>query len=357
MIEISTDTIKPWLDKMNARVVDKLNSESTAKSKDWVAFGGQYDAVRGQVEATYDSGKGSLVRVCYFDFRVSDDALLARAAIEDVKHNSARILLSNTRRHGMVDCKDLAERDHVEEKKLYWYFREHAKEAGFRSTGPVTYGCDSSSWAKVLCEGIARVFDVGEKRQGKVGVSAAESVANAEFKQRIDNARNTIELLDDTTGKLQAMLAKCDGYFKPAQVTYKTNDARCYTNPYSKTLFAQIPCEARIYLNPEKLKYRCEGTRKNYALMVTYKLMYDEEFDSVTDGNITYSTGGYYFDEVEVDVGSTGQYVGTKLMNDLSESTAFPTTKVNLTDFETRVIGMATARLGRLSKLVEFAQK
>ena len=357
MIEISTDSIKPWLDKMNTRVVDKLNSESVAKSKDWVAFAGQYDAVRGQIEATYDSGKGSLIRVCYFGFRASDDELLARAAIEDVKHNNARILLSNTRRHGMVDCKDLAERDHVEEKKLYWYFREHAKESAYRMGSPVTYGCTSSSWAKVLHEGVSRVFDVGEKRQDKVGVSAAESVANAEFKQRIDNARNTIELLDDTTGKLQAMLAKCDGYFKPAQVTYKTNEARCYTNPYSKTLFAQIPCEARIYLNPEKLKYRREETRKNCALMVTYKLMYDEEFDSVTVGNITYATGGYYFDEVTVDAGSTGQFIGTRFLEDLRESSVFVTTKVNLADFETRVIGMATARLGRLSKLVEAAQK
>ena len=357
MIEISTDTVKPWLDKMNARVVDKLNSESIAKSKDWVAFGSQYDAVNNQIEATYDSGKGSLVRVCYFDFRVSDDALLARAAIEDVKHNNARILLSNTRRHGMIDCKDLAERDHVEEKKLYWYFREHAKEACFRPVGPMTYGCDSSSWAKVLCEGIARVFDVGEKRQGKVGVSAAESVANAEFKQRIDNARNTIELLDDTTGKLQAMLAKCDGYFKPAKVTYKTAEARCYTNPYSKTLFAQIPCEARIYLNPEKLKYRREETRQNFALQVTYKLMYDEEFDSVSVGDIDYATGGYYFDEVAVDAGSTGQFVGTKLMEDLRKNVVFSSTKVNLADFETRVISMASARLDRLSKLVEAAQK
>jgi len=357
MIEISNDTVKPWLDKMNAQVVNKLNSEKIAKSSDWVAFGSQYDAVKNQIEATYDSGKGSLVRVCYFDFRVSDDALLARAAIEDVKHNSARILLSNTRRHGMIDCKELAERDHVEEKKLYWYFREHAKEAGYSSTGPITYCCTSSTWAKVLHTGIERVFDVGEKRQGKVGVSAAESVANAEFKQRIDNARNTIELLDDTTGKLQAMLAKCNGYFKPAQVTYKTIDARCYTNPYSKTLFAQIPCEARIFLNPDKLKYRNDETRKNYALMVTYKLMYDEEFDSVTVGDITYSTGGYYFDEVEVDVGSSGQYVGTKLMNDLRSSSVFPSTKVNLADFETRVIDVASTRLDRLSKLVEFAQK
>ena len=357
MTEITTDSIKSWIDNMNVRVVDKLNTESTAKSKDWVAFAGQYDAVNDQIEATYDSGKGSLVRVCYFGFRASDDALLARAAIEDVKHNNARILLSNTRRHGMIDCKELAERDHVEEKKLYWYFREHAKEVSFNFGEPVKYSCGTNTWAKNLYEGISRVFDVGEKRQGKVGVSAAESVANAEFKQRIDNARNTIELLDDTTGKLQAMLAKCDGYFKPAQVTYKTNDARCYTNPYSKTLFAQIPCEARIYLNPEKLKYRCEETRKNCALIVTCKLMYDEEFDSVTVGNITYSTGGYYFDEVEVDVGSSGQYVGTKLMNDLRESTAFPSTKVNMADFETRVIGMATARLDRLSKLVEFAQK
>lgn len=357
MIEISTDSIKSWIDNMNVRVVYKLNTESTAKSKDWVAFAGQYDAVNDQIEATYDSGKGSLVRVCYFGFRASDDALLARAAIEDVKHNNARILLSNTRRHGMIDCKELAERDHVEEKKLYWYFREHAKEVSFNCGEPVKYSCATNTWAKNLYEGISRVFDVGEKRQGKVGVSAAESVANAEFKQRIDNARNTIELLDDTTGKLQAMLAKCDGYFKPAQVTYKTNEARCYTNPYSKTLFAQIPCEARIYLNPEKLKYRKDENKQNFALQVTYKLMYDEEFDSVSVGDIDYATGGYYFDEVEVDIGSTGQYVGTRLLEDLRKNVLFVSTKVNLADFETRVIGMATARLGRLTKLVEAAQK
>lgn len=357
-MEINATTTAEWLDKMNVRVVDRLNTEKAAQSIDWVSFSGTYDAVNNQIEATYDSGKGSIIRICYFDFRVIHDVIYARAAIEDVKHNNARILLSNTRRHDMIDCKELAERDHVTEKQMYWYFREHAKEASYENNVPVRYKCNSQDWAWTLYKGISRVFDVGEKRQGKVGVSAAETVANAAFKQRIDNTRNTIELLDDTTHKLQAMLAKCDGYFEPAKISYATDRARCYTNPYNKNLFAQIPCEAHVYLNPDRLKYRSAEIKKNFALLITYKLIYDEEFNSVTAGNITYNINEYYFDEVEVDVDDTRElYIGTKLFDGLKQSKVFQYSKVNLEDFETHVIAVAKDRLDKLFEFVKFAQR
>ena len=292
-MEINATTVAEWAEKMNKNTVECLNKSKTANTTTWVGFAGPYDAVRNQIEVTYDNGKGDVIRATFFQL-TGNDAIIARAAVESVMHNSARMNITNMRRHDFIDCKYFAERDHVDEKKQYWYFREHAKEHAYVCGNPFLYGTGDNCWGHHLTAGLNRAFDVGEKRQNKVGVSDAETVAHAALFKRLDTARNTIELLDTTKSELIAAGNACDNVFETVKVNYNTGYARCYMNPYNNCVFAKIPCNAEFKLNKNKCNYAnannvCEGT----CITVTYDLVYDEQFDTVTASNMAY-TFGYY---------------------------------------------------------------
>lgn len=291
-MEINATTVADWVEKMNKNTVKCLNDKQIACTSTWLAFAGPYDAVRNQIEVTYDNGKGDTIRATFFELH-GEDAIIARAAIESVMHNSARMNITNMRRHDFIDCKDFAERDHVEEKKQYWYFREHAKEYAWTCGRPRMYGADTD-WGNRLCDGLERAFAVGEKRQNKVGVSDAETVAHAALAKRLDTARNTIELLDSTQSELIAAGNACDNVFETVNVIHENNRARCYMNPYNNCMFAKIPCTAEFKLNRAKCNYVnadrvCCGT----CITVTYDLVYDEQFDTVTASNMAYNFGYY----------------------------------------------------------------
>ena len=294
-MEINATTVAEWAEKMNKNTVECLNKSKTANTTTWVGFAGPYDAVRNQIEVTYDNGKGDVIRATFFQLQ-GNDAIIARAAIESVMHKSARMNITNMRRHDFIDCKDFAERDHVEEKKQYWYFREHAKEHAYICGNPFLYGTGDNSWGHHLTDGLNRAFDVGEKRQNKVGVSDAETVAHAALSKRLDTARNTIELLDTTQSELIAAGNACDNVFETVKVNYNNGCARCYMNPYNNCMFAKIPCNAEFKLNKNKCNYAnannvCEGS----CITVTYDLVYDEQFDTVTASNMAYTFGYYMY--------------------------------------------------------------
>lgn len=294
-MEINATTVAEWAEKMNKNTVEVLNKSKTANTTTWVGFVGPYDAVRNQIEVTYDNGKGDVIRATFFQLK-GNDAIIARAAVESVMHNSARMNITNMRRHDFIDCKDFAERDHVEEKKQYWYFREHAKEHAYICGNPFLYGTGDNSWGHHLTDGLNRAFDVGEKRQNKVGVSDAETVAHAALSKRLDTARNTIELLDTTKSELIAAGNACDNVFETVEVNYNNGCACCYMNPYNNCMFAKIPCDAEFKLNKNKCNYAnaknvCEGS----CITVTYDLVYDEQFDTVTASNMAYTFGYYMY--------------------------------------------------------------
>ena len=293
-MEINATTVAEWAEKMNKNTVERLNNNKIASSFTWVGFAGPYDAVRNQVEVTYDNGKGDVIRATFFQLQCVNDYITARAAIESVMHNSARMNITNMRRHYFIDCKEFAERDHVDEKKQYWYFREHAKEHEYWLDKPWTYGVSDCAWGNHLSEGLNRAFEVGEKRQNKVGVSDAETVAHAALTKRLDTARNTIELLDTTQSELIAAGNACDNVFKTVKVNYDNSRARCYMNPYNNCMFAKIPCNAEFKLNKYKCNYaNADNIIDSVCITVTYDLVYNEQFDTVTASNMSYMFGYY----------------------------------------------------------------
>lgn len=346
-MEINATTVADWAEKMNKNTVSRLNANKVASSSTWVAFAGPYDAVHNQVEVTYDNGKGDIIRATFFQLQ-GTDVITARAAIESIMHQSARMNITNMRRHHFVDCMEFAERDHVEEKKQYWYFREHAKEHAWMSGSPWTYGTSDNAWGNHLSAGLSRAFDVGEKRQNKVGVSDAETVAHAALSKRLDTARNTIELLDSTQSELIAAGNACDNVFKTVKVSYDNSRARCYMNPYNNCMFAKIPCNAEFKLNKDKCNYVnasdvCEGT----CVSVNYNLVYDEQFDTVSVGDMSYSFG-YYMSRIRLAVDDT-----MDIVVDITEKTEQPyafknNEEVTVAGLKERVLNVITNRINKM---------
>ena len=346
-MEINATTVADWADKMNKNTVDRLNANKVADSSTWVGFAGPYDAVRNQVEVTYDNGKGDVIRATFFQLQ-GNDTITARAAIESIMHQSARMNITNMRRHHFVDCMEFAERDHVEEKKQYWYFREHAKEHAYNCGCPWTYGTSDKTWGNHLSNGLSRAFDVGEKRQNKVGVSDAETVAHAALSKRLDTARNTIELLDSTQSELIAAGNACDNVFKTVKVSYDNSRARCYMNPYNNCMFAKIPCNAEFKLNKDKCNYAnasdvCEGT----CVSVNYNLVYDEQFDTVSVGDMSYSFG-YYMSRIRMAIDDS-----MDIVVDITEKTEQPyafknNEEVTVAGLKERVLNVITNRINRM---------
>lgn len=346
-MEINATTVADWVEKMNKNTVSCLNASRVACSTTWVAFAGPYDAVHNQIEVTYDNGKGDVIRVTFFQLQ-GNDVIVARAAVESVMHNSAKMNITNMRRHHFVDCEEFAERDHIDEKKRYWYFREHAKEHAWMCGSPWTYGTSDNAWGDNLSAGLNRAFDVGEKRQNKVGVSDAETVAHAALAKRLDTARNTIELLDTTQGELIAACNACDNVFKTVKVSYNNSCARCYMNPYNNCMFAKIPCNAEFKLNEDKCNYAnardiCEST----CVSVNYNLVYDEQFDTVSACDMAY-TFGYYMSRVCMAVDDA-----MELVVDLTEKTeqrhAFKCSeKVSVASLKERVLDVITNRINNM---------
>lgn len=346
-MEINATTVAEWAEKMNKNTVKRLNNNKVASSSTWVGFAGPYDAVRNQVEVTYDNGKGDVIRATFFQLQ-GNDAIIARAAVESVMHNSARMNITNMRRHNFIDCKDFAERDHVEEKKQYWYFRERAKEHAYNSNIPFLYGADDNSWGDHLSIGLGRAFDVGKKRQNKVGVSDAETVAHAALTKRLDTARNTIELLDTTQSELIAAGNACDNVFETVKVNYDNSRVRCYMNPYNNCMFAKIPCNAEFRLNKNKCNYAnamnvCDST----CITVTYDLVYDEQFDTVTASNMAYKFG-YYMSCIRMAVDDT-----TDIVVDITHMTEKHDVfkydeEVTVASLKERVLDVVTKRINKM---------
>lgn len=346
-MEINATTVAEWAEKMNKNTVECLNNNKVASSSTWVGFAGPYDAVRNQVEVTYDNGKGDVIRATFFQLQ-GNDAIIARAAVESVMHNSARMNITNMRRHDFIDCKDFAERDHVEEKKQYLYFREHAKEYAWTCGRPRMYGAGDCTWGNNLSIGLGRAFDVGEKRQNKVGVSDAETVAHAALTKRLDTARNTIELLDTTKSELIAVGNACDNVFETVKVNYDNSRARCYMNPYNNCMFAKIPCNAEFKLNKNKCNYAnaknvCEGS----CIIVTYDLVYDEQFDTVTVSNMAY-TFGYYMSYICITVDDTMNIV-VDITHMTEKRDVFKhDEEVTVASLKERVLDVVTKRINKM---------
>lgn len=346
-MEINATTVAEWAEKMNKNTVECLNNSKTANTTTWVGFAGPYDAVRNQVEVTYDNGKGDVIRATFFQLQ-GNDAIIARAAVESVMHNSARMNITNMRRHDFIDCKDFAERDHVEEKKQYWYFREHAKEHAYICGFPCVYGTDDNCWGNNLTAGLNRAFNVGEKRQNKVGVSDAETVAHAALTKRLDTARNTIELLDTTQSELIAAGNACDNVFETVKVNYNNGCARCYMNPYNNCMFAKIPCNAEFKLNKNKCNYAnaknvCDGT----CITVTYDLVYDEQFDTVTASNMSYKFG-YYMSCIRMEIDDATDIV-VDITHETDKCDVFKyDEEVTVASLKERVLDVVTKRINKM---------
>lgn len=346
-MEINATTVADWVEKMNKNTVSRLNTSLVACSSTWVAFAGPYDAVRNQVEVTYDNGNGDVIRATFFQLQ-GEDAIIARAAVESVMHNSARMIITNMRRHDFIDCKDFAERDHVEEKKQYWYFREHAKEYAWMCGKPRMYGAGDCTWGNHLCVGLERAFAVGEKRQNKVGVSDAETVAHAALAKRLDTARNTIELLDTTQSELIAAGNACDNVFKTVEVNYNNRRARCYMNPYNNSMFAKIPCDAEFKLNNDKCNYAnaqdvCEGT----CVSVNYNLVYDEQFNTVSVCDMSY-TFGYYMSRIRVKIDDSMDII-VDITNNIEKRNVFKyDEEVTVAGLKERVLDVVTNRINKM---------
>ena len=345
-MEINATTVADWVEKMNEKTVKCLNNSEVACSSTWVAFAGQYDAVRNQVEVTYDNGNGDVIRATFFQLQ-GNDAIVARAAVETVMHNSAKMNITNMRRHDFIDCDDFAERDHIDEKKRYWYFREHAKEYAWTCGKPRMYGADSD-WGNYLSAGLIRAFVVGEKRQNKTGVSDAETVAHAALAKRLDTARNTIELLDTTQSELNAAGNACDNVFKTVKVNYNNSRARCYMNPYNNSMFAKIPCDAIFKLNNDKCNYAnsidvCEVT----CVSVNYNLVYDEQFDTVSVCDMSY-TLGHYMSKVRVKIDDSMDII-VDLTEKIEQRHAFNNSeKVSVASLKERVLDVIANRINKM---------
>ena len=347
-MEINATTVADWAEEMNKNTIYSLNNKKVANSNTWVGFVGPYDAVHNQVEVTYDNGKGDVIRATFFQFQCVNDYITARAAVESVMHNSARMNITNMRRHDFIDCNDFAERDHIDEKKRYWYFREHAKEYSWTCGSPRIYVASNSAWGNHLSAGLICAFVVGEKRQNKTGVSDTETVAQAALAKRLDTARNTIELLDTTQGELIAACNACDNVFKTVKVNYDNSHARCYVNPYNNSMFAKIPCDATFKLSNDKCDYVnardvCEGT----CISVKYKLVYDEQFDTVSVCDMSYAFG-YYMTSVRVKIVDSMDII-VDLTEKIEQHHAFnDSEKVSVASLKERVLDVITNRINKM---------
>ena len=346
-MEINATTVADWVEKMNKKTASHLNNRKVACSSTWVAFAGPYDAVHNQIEVTYDNGNGDVIRVTFFQLQ-GNDAIVARAAVESVMHNSAKMNITNMRRHDFIDCNDFAERDHIDEKKRYWYFREHAKEYSWICGSPRMYGVFNFIWGEHLSAGLIRAFDVGEKRQNKTGVSDAETVAHAALSKRIDTVCNTIELLDTTQGELIAAGNACDNVFKTVKVNYHNEHARCYMNPYNNSMFAKIPCKAEFKLNTDKCNYaNSKDIIDRVCITVTYDLVYDEQFDTVTASNMSYKFG-YYMSSIRTAIDDSID-ITVDITHMIEQRDVFKhDEEVTVAKLKERVLDVITSRINKM---------
>ena len=346
-MEINATTVADWAEKMNKSTIACLNSSMTASSSTWVGFAGPYDAVRNQIEVTYDNGKGDVIRVTFFQLQ-GNDAIVARAAIESIMHNSARMNITNMRRHCFIDCMEFAERDHIDEQKRYFYFREHAKEHAYSYGQPYLYGTGDDDWGNKLSSGLFSAFVVGEKRQNKVGASDAEIVAHAALAKRIDTARNTIELLDSTKSELIAAGNACDNVFNTVKVNYDNSSARCYMNPYNNCMFAKIPCSAKFKLNRDKCNYaNANDVCGDTCITVYYDLVYDEQFDTVTASNMSYEFG-YYMSSICLEIDDTID-ITVNITKNVERYDAFELNeKITVASLKERVLDVVTNRINKM---------
>lgn len=350
--------VTTFIDSMNKKVLYYINSNKIDNTNTWIAFVDKYNEERNSIEVAYDSGEGSLIKVCYYGFKEDTDIVLAHAAVENIRVNNAIMNITNMRRHGFKDAMDLAERDNITEKGRYLYFREHAKEwtTSFNEGAHAYYDASSESWAKRLCTGCERVFNVGEKRQRKVGVSGSDAVLNSQFKQRIEEAKSTVELIDDNAAKLVALGAKFDDVFQSVAVKIDSSNTHAYMNPYTRTAFATMPCVAQFRLNFKKLDYKLSDTYRNsYSVFeVKYKLTYDEATSAITAEDIAYSTD-FAYNDIRVVISATEDItMNIRLNDDLSATRLFPgKADLSIEDIEVPVSKAAT-RINRLAKLVEM---
>lgn len=350
------EKINNYMERMNQQVTHRFNDSKVDGSKTWVAFTAQYDAVNNKIEACYDSGYGSQVRVCYYGFIEANGHVKAKAAVETVRVNNAIMNITNMRRHGFKDATELAERDHIGEKKLYFYYREHAKEYADYDVSHALYLSTSDEWACRLRKGLSRAFDVGERRQNKVGVSNADAVAHAEHKQRVDEARNTIELLDDTGSKLIALVKKYGDVFKEPTPKIDNQSVRNYLNPYTLKSFSTMPCTAKIQLNKTKLDYnKSSNYMDSYSVFeVKYNLAYDEDTSIVTVTDLKYSCD-YAFNRIGVNLRDKDTTCVDILLNDdIKYDDLFKDYVAGISvDMFDKPLSVAAARINKLAKLVE----
>ena len=131
-------------------------------------------------------------------------------------------------------------------------------------------------------------------------------------------------------------------------MNYDNSRARCYMNPYNNCMFAKIPCDATFKLNNDKCNYAnardvCEET----CVSVNYNLVYDEQFDTVSVCDMSY-TFGYYMSIIRVKIDDS-----MDIVVDLTEKTeqrhAFnDSEEVTVAGLKERVLDVITNRINKM---------
>jgi hypothetical protein len=113
-------------------------------------------------------------------------------------------------------------------------------------------------------------------------------------------------------------------------------------------MFAKIPCNAEFKLNKDKCNYAnasdvCEGT----CVSVKYNLVYDEQFDTVSVGDMSYSFG-YYMSRIRLAVDDA-----MDIVVDITEKTEQPyafknNEEVTVAGLKERVLNVITNRINKM---------
>jgi hypothetical protein len=119
-------------------------------------------------------------------------------------------------------------------------------------------------------------------------------------------------------------------------------------NPYNNCMFAKIPCSAEFKLNKNKCNYAnvkdvCDST----CITVTYDLVYDEQFDTVTASNMSYSFG-YYMSSIRMEIDDSMD-ITVDITHMTEKRQAFKNDEeVTVAGLKERVLNVVTNRINKM---------
>ena len=301
MDEIELKNVKRHIEARVNEFEQMLNSDCIASSKTWFAFNKGFDETTRSAEATFDSGFGDSIVVNFVDIDYRDGRTYFKFVIDTIIVNSAKINITNMRRHGFVDYRQgIIDKGITDPYQIYQNCRFHCKM--YES---LTYVCTNLvDHKKDIINALNSVIRIGKRNQDKKGVSDTVIVARNARKTSISECATAIHLVDSGMQYINEVINANAEWLTNIETKYQDAYAKLYHDPYNKTAKVYLPVECTIYSNKDKFTTRIDPLKvaatedhdKYFLFKFTYYATFDINTDEygVDEEHWTYSKPNYF---------------------------------------------------------------